>query len=91
MRQLYAKALVRVRKSYAEHGEFDNRTAPRFLIAAQRDWKRFVDANCTVTGSFGGGSNSSISDRITGCEEDELDRRISYLRDLVDGTGTFGP
>jgi len=90
-RQLYAQALVSVRKDFAEYGNWDNRASPRFLERSQVEWKRFVDANCTVIGAFGGGSNPSITDRITGCYETELDRRIKFLSDLVQHTGEFGP
>ena len=91
MRAIYPRAVARLRENYSRSGDRDNRTAPRFLVRAQKEWERFVDDNCTVTGSFGGGSNSSISDRIQDCYEQELDRRIAYLGDLAEGVGEFGP
>ena len=84
---LYPRALVQARRGFAKWGRNDNRMHPRFFEQAHRDWRRFVDSNCTATAAFGGGSNSSISDRQTHCLEQELDRRIELYERM--GKGSF--
>jgi uncharacterized protein YecT (DUF1311 family) len=91
MGRLYARALTAVRASNRRHGQEDGRTGPDFLRRSQAAWRQFVDSNCTVRAAYGGGSNSSISDRETACREAELDGRIAFLRQLATGSGMFGP
>ncbi len=82
-----ARTRERVARSHADYGHWDNRTAPHFVDRSQAAWASYVEANCTVSAAFGGGSNSAISDRFSACFEEELDSRIRFLRDLSDGTG----
>ena len=82
---LYPRALAQVRRGFAKWGRNDNRLHPRIFEQAHRDWSRFVDSNCIATAAFGGGSNSSISDRETYCREQELDRRIELYRRMANG------
>jgi uncharacterized protein YecT (DUF1311 family) len=91
MSRLYALALAALRTNYRRYGRDDSRTSPIFLRRSQAAWRQFVDGDCTVRAAYGGGSNSSISDRETGCRQEELDRRIAFLRQLATGTGMFGP
>jgi uncharacterized protein YecT (DUF1311 family) len=91
MARLYTRALAAVRTSYERYGSSDSRTSPDFLERSQAAWRRFADSNCTVVAAYGGGSNSAISDRETACYEEELDRRIGFLRQLAEGSGIFGP
>ena len=86
LERLYPKALAAVKVGFAKWGEGDTRMNPRYFVQAHRDWRRFVDSNCTALAAFGGGSNSSISDRNTECHERELDQRIALYRQLADGT-----
>jgi uncharacterized protein YecT (DUF1311 family) len=85
-----ASARERVARSHATYGHRDNRTAPRFLDRSQTAWRSYAETSCTVSAALGGGSNSAISDRLTACFEEELDRRIRLLRELADGTGSAG-
>ena len=84
--RLYPKALAAVRAGFAKWGTGDTRMSPRYFVQAHRDWRRFVESNCTALAGFGGGSNSSISDREAECHERELDQRIALYRQLADGT-----
>jgi uncharacterized protein YecT (DUF1311 family) len=86
MESLYPRALAQVRRGSAQWGSNDNRLHPRFFVAAQRDWRRFVQSNCTAAAAFGGGSNSSITDRFMLCYEQEVDRRIALFRQMADGS-----
>jgi hypothetical protein len=86
LERLYPKALAAVKAGFAKWGEGDTRMNPRYFVQAHRDWRRFVDSNCTVLAAFGGGSNSSISDRLTECHERALDERIALYRGLADGS-----
>ena len=88
LRVVLGTARKRVAESHANYGYWDGRTAPAHLDQSQAAWSAYVEANCTVAAAFGGGSNSAISDRFTSCFEDELDRRIAFLRALPDGTGS---
>jgi len=83
---VYTRALAAVADGFKKYGGFDNRTDPMFLRKSQAEWVRFVEDDCTVQAAFGGGSNSSISDRLTDCYEGELDRRIAFLEQLADGS-----
>ena len=85
---ILASVRARVARSHAAYGHLDNRTAPRFLDRSQTAWRSYAQASCTVSAALGGGSNSAISDRLTACFEEELDRRIRLLRELADGTGS---
>ncbi len=87
---ILSSARERVARSHAAYGRWDNRTAPRFLDRSQAAWRSYAEANCTVSAALGGGSNSAISDRLTACFEEELDRRIRMLRELADGAGSAG-
>ena len=71
---------------FANWGAGDIRTNPSHFIQAHHDWRRFVGSNCTTLAAFGGGSNSSISDREAECHERELDQRIALYRQFADGT-----
>ena len=84
LERLYPKALAAARA--AKWGTGDRRMSPRYFVQAHRDWGRFVGSNCTALAAFGGGSNSSISDREAECHERELDQRIALYRQLADGT-----
>jgi uncharacterized protein YecT (DUF1311 family) len=84
--QLYTPALAAVRAGFAKWGRHDRRLDPRHFIRAHREWRQFIDSDCTAVGAFGGGSNSSISDRITQCYERALDERIQLYRQIADGT-----
>ncbi len=84
--RLYPQALSAVRAGFAKWGHLDNRLNPRHFIRAHRDWRQFIDSNCTAVGAFGGGSNSSVSDRVTECHERALDERIELYRRLADGS-----
>jgi uncharacterized protein YecT (DUF1311 family) len=75
-----------VTRNFALHGANDLRTAPKYLDASQAAWKSYVRNNCTVIAAYGGGSNSAISNREMYCYEEELDRRIRFLRDVANGT-----
>ena len=86
VKQLYPRALASVRSGFARWGRNDTRLDPRHFAQAHRDWERFIASNCRATGAFGGGSNSSISDRITQCYERELDERIQLYRQIAEGT-----
>lgn len=86
LERLYPKALASVKAGFAKWGSGDIRMNPSYFIQAHRDWHRFVDSNCTALAAFGGGSNSSISDREAECHERELDRRIALYRQFADGT-----
>jgi len=83
---LLKRARSRVAEGFKKYGDWDDRTHPKFLEASQAEWRKFVDDNCTVIGAFGGGSNSAISDRIGDCYEEELDRRIDFLREVAEGS-----
>ncbi|MDV3456304.1 lysozyme inhibitor LprI family protein [Sphingomonas sp. HF-S4] len=83
---LYTEALTAVRGNFARYGSQDNRSNPDYLMRSQMSWTQFVDNDCKVQAAFGGGSNSSISERETGCYEDALDRRIEFLEQLADGS-----
>ena len=83
---LYPRALAAVKAGFAKWGAGDTRMNPRYFVEAHRDWRRFVESNCTALAAFGGGSNSSISDRETECHERELDERILLYRQLADET-----
>ncbi len=85
---VFESARKRVAESHAKYGSWDSRTAPAHLDRSQMAWSAYVEANCTVTAAFGGGSNSAISDRYESCFENELDRRIAFLRAVSDGTGS---
>ena len=87
MKRQFIKARKALAKGFARYGDNDNRTDPKYLDASQAAWKRYVENNCTVIAAYPGGSNSAISDREIYCYEDELDRRIKFLRDVTDGTG----
>jgi uncharacterized protein YecT (DUF1311 family) len=87
MSQQLIKAREAVARGFARHGNNDNRTDPRYLDASQEAWKRYVESNCTVIAAYPGGSNSAISDREMYCYEEELDRRLQFLRDVSEGTG----
>jgi hypothetical protein len=84
--RLYPQALAAVRSGFAQWGRSDNRLNPGHFIQAHHDWKRFVSSNCVAVGAFGGGSNSSVSDRVTACHERELDSRIQLYRQMAAGT-----
>lgn len=84
--QLYTSALAAVRAGFANWGRHDQRMDPRHFVKAHREWRQFIGNNCTAVGAFGGGSNSSISDRITDCYERALDGRIQLYRQIADGT-----
>jgi hypothetical protein len=84
--RLYLAALTSVRAGFAKWGQNDNRMHPRYFMQAQTDWKRFVRSNCTATSAFGGGSNSSISDRYGACYEHQLDQRIELFKQVAEGT-----
>jgi hypothetical protein len=86
LERLYPRALAAVQSGFAKWGATDNRLHPRHFVRAHREWRQFVDSNCIAVGAFGGGSNSSVSDRITECYERELDERIRLYRQLADGT-----
>ena len=86
VRSLYPRALASVRSGFAKWGRQDTRLNPRHFADAHRDWQRFIASNCRALGAFGGGSNTSISDRITRCHERELDARIQLYRQIADGT-----
>jgi hypothetical protein len=86
VRSLYPRALASVRSGFAKWGRHDTRLNPRHFADAHRDWQRFIASNCRALGAIGGGSNSSISDRITACYESELDERIRLYRQIADGT-----
>jgi uncharacterized protein YecT (DUF1311 family) len=86
METLYPRALAQVRRGYVRWGRNDNRMQPRFFEQAQRDWRRFVQSHCTATAAFGGGSNSSITDRFMDCYEQEIDRRIELFGRMADGS-----
>jgi hypothetical protein len=83
---LYPKALRAVGEGYAKWGRGDQRLNPKHFVEAHRDWRRYVESNCTALGAFGGGSNSSIGDRLAECHERELDERIQLYRQLAEGT-----
>jgi uncharacterized protein YecT (DUF1311 family) len=89
--QLMSRRLLQARKAvaqdFARYGKNDVRTDPKYLDASQATWKRYVENNCTVIAAYGGGSNSSISDREMYCYEQELDRRTQFLQDVANGTG----
>ena len=85
METLYPRALAQVRSSHARWGRNDNRMHPRFFEQAQKDWRRFVQSNCTAAAAFGGGSNTSITDRFMQCYEEELDRRIALFQRMAGG------
>jgi hypothetical protein len=87
--QLFPRALASVRSGFGKWGRNDSRLDPRRFAEAHRDWKRYIGSNCTAVGAIGGGSNSSISDRITACYERELDARIELYRQIAEGT--YGP
>jgi uncharacterized protein YecT (DUF1311 family) len=93
--QLMKRQLIKARKAvargFARYGDADNRSDPKFLDASQAAWKKFAENNCTVISAYSGGSNSAISDRIMHCYEEELDRRIRFLRDVTEGTGVLNP
>ena len=84
--QLYPRALAAVQSRFAKWGRNDTRLKPRYFVNAHREWRQFVDSNCTAVGAFGGGSSSSISDRISQCRERAIDERIQFYRQLADGT-----
>ena len=84
LERLYSEALAEVQAQFKDYGDRDNRLDPNNFVRAQRDWKRFVDSNCQSTGAYGGGSNSSISERIFACYEYELDQRIELFRQMAD-------
>ena len=86
LERLYDEALAEVQRQFAEYGDRDNRLDPGNFVQAQADWKRFVDSHCLSSGAYGGGSNSSISERIYACYEFELDRRIAMFRQMADGS-----
>jgi uncharacterized protein YecT (DUF1311 family) len=86
LERLYPKALASVKAGFAKWGSGDIRMNPIHFVRAHRDWRRFVDSNCTALAAFGGGSNSSISDREAECHERELDQRIALYRQLANGT-----
>ena len=86
LERLYTKALATVKAGFAKWGAGDIRTNPSHFIQAHHDWRRFVGSNCTTLAAFGGGSNSSISDREAECHERELDQRIALYRQFADGT-----
>jgi uncharacterized protein YecT (DUF1311 family) len=90
MSRQFIEARKAVARGFARYGDNDNRTDPKFLDESQAAWKRYVKSNCTVIAAYFGGSNSAISDREMYCYEQELDRRMKFLRDAVDGTGEFG-
>ena len=93
--RLMSRQLVSARRAvarnFARYGVADIRIAPKYLDASQAAWKQYVENNCTVIGAYGGGSNSAISDRKMHCYEEELDRRVRFLRDLTKGTGVVDP
>ena len=93
--RLMSRQLVSARRAvaqnFARYGANDIRIAPKYLDASQAAWKQYVENNCTVIGAYGGGSNSAISDRKMHCYEEELDRRVRFLRDLTKGTGVVDP
>ena len=91
MKRQFIEARAAVAHGFALYGPNDIRTDPKYLDASQTSWKQYVENDCTVIAAYGGGSNSAISDRIMYCYEDELDRRIQFLRDVTDGTGPVAP
>jgi uncharacterized protein YecT (DUF1311 family) len=91
MREQLIKARKAVARRFGRYGDNDNRSDPKFLDASQAAWKKFAENNCTVIAAYSGGSNSAISDRIMYCYEEELDRRIRFLRDVTEGTGVLNP
>jgi uncharacterized protein YecT (DUF1311 family) len=86
----YKRAMQAVRKNFARYGQSDNRSNPVYLTRSQAAWKQYVDSDCKVQAAFGGGSNSSISDREMYCYEDAVDKRIELLRQLADETLNVG-
>ena len=90
MVRLFAQARRSVARNFARYGSNDIRSDPKYLDASQIAWKQFVDHNCTVIAAYNGGSNSATSDRIANCYEEELDRRIEFLRSAANGTRVFG-
>ncbi|WP_261269032.1 hypothetical protein [Sphingomonas sp. LC-1] len=83
---LYPKALASVRRNYMKFGRQDNRSDPIYFQRSQDAWKKFVLNDCKLRASFGGGSNSSISDRELDCYEGALDGRIEFFKQLADGS-----
>jgi hypothetical protein len=86
LNQLYPNAVAAARSQFAKWGRNDNRLDPRHFIQAHADWGRFVASNCIAIGAIGGGSNSSISDRVAECRERALDERIALYRAIADGS-----
>jgi uncharacterized protein YecT (DUF1311 family) len=81
----YRQAMKSVRANFARYGQWDIRSDPSHLSQSQSAWKQYVDNDCKVRAAFGGGSNSSISDREMACYEEALEKRIEALRSLADG------
>ena len=84
-----ARARAEVARRHQQHPSQDNRGDPAVFDRAQIAWRAFVESNCAIVATYPGGSNSAVSDRIAGCYESELDRRIRFLRDAADETGAF--
>lgn len=86
LKAVFTLALAAVSHSFKKYGDADNRTDPAYLKRSQAEWERFVEDDCIVKAAFGGGSNSSISDRHSDCYEIELDHRIEFLEQLASGS-----
>lgn len=92
MESLLAQARrdVAGRQAGRQRWQLDMRGDPAYLDRSQAAWRSFVESNCTIVAAYPGGSNSSVSDRIAGCREGEIDNRIRFLRHLLEETGPFG-
>jgi hypothetical protein len=84
--RLYPRALASVRDRFRKYRRENVLADPRRFETAQAEWRRFVDNHCTVAAAFVGAFNSSFDDRYTECLEQELDRRIEFLRQVADGS-----
>jgi len=62
----------------------DKRKTKAQLVAAQKAWLAYRDANCDFQGGMEGGSNAWVSTFSTDCKIAETKKRIVYLKHYAD-------
>lgn len=85
LNRIYPSAL----KSLPVHDESDSRKQQEQLRKSQRAWLVYVQENCALEGGLEGGSSAWVSTFSSSCQEEELRKRIEYLRKIACRTQDF--
>ncbi len=81
------RAMRDIDREAGRYGDQDRRAGyDATLLASQRAWLRYRDAQCALAGySARGGSMEPML--VNGCKAQLTSARILFLRDLIDGDG----